>query len=56
VARSTIELRFAVSYAWWLAPYLNSLIALKSIAGVEPNMKKVSAVIKRGIKVEVLRG
>lgn len=47
--------RITISTAWWLRLYLYVVVEFSIYSGMEPDWSKVSAVIKRGIKLKVSR-
>jgi hypothetical protein len=49
---STTTITLRVTYAWWLRPYLNTVIALCGLFNAEPNMDRVSHWIGKGIKLK----
>lgn len=45
--------RFRITLRWWLRVYLYGVILMAYALGAEPDMAKVEAMVKRGIKVVV---
>ena len=48
------NLKFRVHVAWWVPIYVRSVAVFAVLFHVEPNIEKVSANIKRGVRVEFL--
>ena len=49
MARATITL--TVKVAWWVRPYLYSLVLMSRLTGLEPDLDKVEAVVLKGLRV-----
>lgn len=49
----TITLTFAVSVAWWVTPYLQSVWVFSQITGLVYDSEKVMRTAMKGIKVKV---
>ena len=48
------ELHYRIHVAWWVPIYVRSVAVFAVLFQVEPNIEKVSATIKRGVRVEFL--
>jgi hypothetical protein len=49
--RQTASIR--INIAWWARLYLVSVATFAALTGMEPDMAKVAAVVKRGMRVQV---
>lgn len=45
----TIQMRLA----WWVRPYLGSVVLFARLTGMEPDMAKVGAMVQRGLRTRV---
>lgn len=46
----TVELKAR----WWVIPYLNSVVLVSQLTGLEPDIEKVvGLIVRRGIKLKV---
>ncbi|WP_250501960.1 hypothetical protein [Caballeronia sp. AZ7_KS35] len=46
-------MKFAVTFAWWLRPYLRVLSACCVLAGRAPDEVKLAAKIKRATRITI---
>ncbi|MGK2829228.1 hypothetical protein ACSI5F_03865 [Ralstonia pseudosolanacearum] len=49
-----VKLSARVTTAWWLPWYLRSVALFATLTGMRPNMAKVEATIRRGIRTHVV--
>lgn len=47
------KLEVKVTFAWWLKPYLSTLIFIAVLMGVTPDWEKVGRVIRRAMRIRV---
>lgn len=47
---STQSITFKIVVAWWLRPYLYTLVVLCALLGTEPNMDRVSVWVSRVVR------
>jgi hypothetical protein len=52
MATTNTMLTITVKFAWWLPPYLNTVVMLCRLFNAEPNMERVSYWIGKGIRVK----
>lgn len=52
--KPTLEIRLRVRFAWWLAPYMNTLAFMCAVFGGEPDPDKLQRVVRRAVRVEVV--
>ncbi|WP_166882219.1 hypothetical protein [Massilia mucilaginosa] len=48
----TVICTLTVHRAWWLAPYLNTLAFVCALTGLEPDLRKASRMIERGVTLK----
>ena len=48
------ELHYRIHVAWWVPIYIHSVALFCALFQTRPNVEKVSATIKRGVRVEFL--
>jgi hypothetical protein len=46
-----VSLTVSVKLAWWLLLYLDGVLLMQAITGLDPDMEKVERMISRGIRV-----
>lgn len=47
-----MQMYMRVSTAWWLTPYLNTLMFFSRVSGFEPDMVKLQRVIHSAVRVK----
>lgn len=50
-----IELTLTVKLAWWVMPYVQTLILFCKLMNTEPDMDKVEKIIHKGLIVGVMK-
>ena len=49
-----LTIKFRIHVAWWVSIYVRSVAVFAVLFQVEPNIEKVLATIRRGVRVEFL--
>lgn len=52
MAQLTITIKLSI--AWWVWPYVYGVVLMSCITGLEPDMQKVQAMFKRGLRAKVI--
>ena len=51
MAKATLEIK--IHFAWWLQPYLTTLVFFCLITGDEPDWVKLEVIIKKATRLKV---
>ena len=51
--KGAVIVRLSIRYRWWVRPYLYGVTLMAYALGAEPDMAKVSRMVKRGIRVRL---
>lgn len=49
---ASINVTLSVKRAWWVMPYIFGVQLFSELTGMQPDMGKVSATVRRGFKVK----
>ena len=49
-----ITVKFDVTFAWWLRPWLQMVALTSRLTGIEPDWDKIGAMFERALIIQVL--